>query len=152
MTESTGNNSGTLREFTITRVFDASRELIWDAFTDPTQLIRFFGPEGTSVPLESVTIDPQEGGTFALTMVMDDGSAEFGMNAVYKELVEPERMVFQTEGGITGTIELNDLGNGKTEFKWTTNAVMSDELLEHAQKGTNSTIDLLGRHLESIQV
>ena len=147
----TENPTGTEQDFTITRVFDASPELIWSALTDPEQLIRFWGPEGTSVPLESITLEPRQGGVFRLIMVLNDGGTEFPMNAVYREFVEPERMVFETAGGITGTIELTDLGDGKTEFRWTTRSVFDEEFLRNAKIGTNSAADQLGAHLAAIQ-
>ncbi|HEV7917977.1 MAG TPA: SRPBCC domain-containing protein [Solirubrobacterales bacterium] len=151
MPDQTETAQGTLRDFTITRVFDAPRELIWNALTDPEQLTHFFGPEGTRVPLESITVEPRQGGAFRLTMLIGDDETEHGMNATYKEFIEPERMVFETAGGITGTIELTDLGNGKTEFKWTTRAVLDDDFLTDAKAGTNSTIDQLEAHLAAIQ-
>ena len=152
MPDLTENPSATEQDFTITRVFDASRELIWSALTDPEQLIRFWGPEGTHVPIGSVTVEPRQGGVFRVTMVLDDGGTEFPMNAVYREFVEPERMVFETAGGITGTIELTDLGDGKkTEFRWTTRSVFDEEFLRNAKIGTNSAADQLGAHLAAIQ-
>jgi uncharacterized protein YndB with AHSA1/START domain len=151
MPDPTENPAATEQDFTITRVFDAPRELIWSALTDPEQLIRFWGPEGTHVPIESVTVEPRQGGVFRVTMVLDDGGTEYPMNAVYKEFVEPQRMVFETAGGITGTIELADLGDGKTEFSWTTRSVFDEELLRNAKIGTNSAADQLGAHLAAIQ-
>lgn len=151
MANQTDSPAGTAQDFTITRVFDASRELIWSALTDPEQVVRFWGPEGTTVPIESVSIEPQQGGVFRLTMVLIHDGTEFPMNAVYKEFIEPERMVFETAGGITGTIELTDLGDGRTEFKWTTRAVFDEEFLENAKIGTNSAADQLGAHLTAIQ-
>ena len=151
MPNRTEDPTATEQDFTITRVFDASRELIWSALTDPEQLIRFWGPEGTSVPIESITVEPRQGGVFRLTMVLNDGGTEFPMDATYREFVEPERMVFETDGGITGTIELTDLGDGKTEFRWTTRAILDEELLKNAKIGTNSAADQLGAHLAAIQ-
>ena len=151
MPDRTKDPAATEQDFTITRVFDASRELIWSALTDPEQLVRFWGPEGTSVPIESITVEPRQGGVFRLTMVLNDGGTEFPMNATYREFVEPERMVFETAGGITGTIELTDLGDGKTEFRWTTRALFDEEFLENAKTGTNSAADQLGAHLAAIQ-
>jgi len=60
-------------------------------------------------------------------------------------------MVFETGGGITGSIELTDLGDGKTELKWTTRAAFDEELLGKAKIGTNSAADQLGEHLAAIQ-
>lgn len=151
MPDQTDSSATAVQDFTITRVFDAPRELIWSALTDPEQLIRFWGPEGTSVPIESITVEPRQGGVFRLTMVLNDGGTEFPMNATYREFVEPELMVFETAGGITGTIELTDLGAGKTEFRWTTRATFDEELLKNAKIGTNSAVDQLGAHLAAIQ-
>lgn len=149
-----GGTDSTLpvRDFTITREYDAPRELIWGALTDPEQLAKFWGPVGTTVPVESVTIEPRQGGAFRATMVLVEGGTEFPMDAIYREFVEPERMVFETAGAITGTIELTDLGNSRTEFRWTTSAAFDDELLENAKIGTNSAADQLGAHLAAIQV
>src|SRR3954452_6285649 len=112
MPDLTENPAATEQDFPVTRVFDAPRELIWSALTDPEQLIRFWGPQGTHVPIESVTVEPRQGGVFRVTMVLDGTGTEYPMNAVYKEFDEPQRMVFETAGGITGTIELADLGDG----------------------------------------
>jgi uncharacterized protein YndB with AHSA1/START domain len=143
MSNQTDNSAKEVQEFTISRVFAAPRELIWSALTDPEQLVNFWGPVGTT--------DPRQGGAFELTMVVTGDGTEHAMNAVYREFVEPERMVFETAGGITGTIELADLGDGTTEFKWTTRAEMDAELLKNATIGTNSAADQLGEHLTAIQ-
>lgn len=146
----TNETEAVAKEFTVTREFDAPRELVWSALTDPKQLVRFWGPIGTHVPLESISVDPQQGGRFELTMVLDSDGTEFGMDATYLEFTEPERMVFETKGGIVGTIELKDLGDGRTAFSWTTAADFDGELLENAKRGTNSAADQLGAHLEAI--
>ena len=81
------------REFTITRVFDAPRELVWKAWTDPEHVARWFGPRGYSTPQSTVTMDVRPGGTFefttadvddAATLVVYESSAEDGsrMNEV----------------------------------------------------------------------
>jgi uncharacterized protein YndB with AHSA1/START domain len=151
MPDSTDSQARLVQDFTITRVLDATRELVWSALTDPEQLVQFWGPDGTTIPIESVTIEPHEGGAFRATMMFLDGSAVFPMNAVYKEFVEPERMVFETASGITGTIDLIDLGEGKTELRWTTRAAFDEQLLENAKTGTNSSADQLAAHLAAIQ-
>ena len=46
----------------ITRIFDAPRELVYQAFTDPDQLAQWFGPVGCSVPRDSIEIDARPGG------------------------------------------------------------------------------------------
>ena len=59
------------QELHIERVFDAPRELVWKAFTDPDEMAQWFGPVGYHVPRESVEIDLRVGGRQTLTMVPD---------------------------------------------------------------------------------
>jgi len=46
-------------ELTITRIFDAPRELVFRCMTEPEHLTHFWGPTGVSTPLDRITIDPQ---------------------------------------------------------------------------------------------
>jgi len=59
-------------ELVITRIFDAPRELVYQAFVDPDQLAAWFGPVGYTVPRESVDIDARVGGHQRFVMVSDD--------------------------------------------------------------------------------
>lgn len=79
----------------IERVFDAPRELVWKAFTDPDEIAQWFGPVGYSVPRESVKFDLRVGGSQSFTMVPDDPSwPEAGENTgTITELVEGELLV-----------------------------------------------------------
>jgi uncharacterized protein YndB with AHSA1/START domain len=54
------------RELVITRVFDAPRELVFDAFTDPKRLMKWWGPRGCTVI--SCEADPRPGGTWSISM------------------------------------------------------------------------------------
>jgi uncharacterized protein YndB with AHSA1/START domain len=90
-------NTGTLqvttpsdREIVMTRVFDAPRSMVYDAFTRPELLKRWFGPRGWS--LEVCEIDLRVGGKWRFVLRGPDG-AEMGMSGVYRELVPPERSV-----------------------------------------------------------
>ena len=82
-------------ELHIERVFDAPREMVWKAFTDPDQLSRWFGPVGYSVPRETVDIDLRVGGHQRFTMVPDDPSYPPGgpSEGIFEEIVENELLV-----------------------------------------------------------
>jgi uncharacterized protein YndB with AHSA1/START domain len=82
-----------LVELVITRVFDAPRELVYRAFTDPDQLAQWFGPVGFSVPRQTVDIDARVGGHQRFTMVSDDGQMTSPVNATFTEVVENELLV-----------------------------------------------------------
>jgi uncharacterized protein YndB with AHSA1/START domain len=90
-------NTGTLqvttpsdREIVLTRVFDAPRELVFDAFSKPELLKRWFGPRGWSLAV--CQVDLRVGGGFRFVLRGPDGK-ELGMRGVYREIVRPERSV-----------------------------------------------------------
>src|SRR6266566_3204358 len=90
-------NTGTLkvslpteREVVMTRVFDAPRRLVFDAFSKPELLKRWFGPRGWSLVV--CEVDLKVGGGFRFVLRGPDGE-EMGMRGVYREIVPPERSV-----------------------------------------------------------
>lgn len=90
-------NTGTLqvttpseREIVLTRVFDASRRMVFEAFSRPDLLKRWFGPRGWS--LDVCDVDFRVGGGFRFVLRGPDGS-QMGMRGTYREIVAPERTV-----------------------------------------------------------
>jgi uncharacterized protein YndB with AHSA1/START domain len=103
-------------EVTITRVYEAPRELVFRAMIEPEQFVQFWGPTGTHVPIESVVIEPWAGGRFESTMVADDGSGEFPLKGVFVEVVEPERLTFrEPQSGVVSASTFTELDGGRTE-------------------------------------
>ena len=101
-------------EFIISRVVDAPRDLVWRAFTEPEHLAAFWGGPGTTVPVESITMEVRPGGGFELKMVTPDGT-EFPNRGEYVEVDKPSRIVFtEPDTGITATITFAEV-EGKTE-------------------------------------
>jgi uncharacterized protein YndB with AHSA1/START domain len=91
------------RDFVISRVFDAPRELVWKAFTDPEHMKNWWGPKGFTVRFAKMDFRP--GGTYHYCMTSPDGHDMWG-KFVYREIVAPERIVlvnsFSDEsGGLT---------------------------------------------------
>ena len=105
-------------EFTYRRVHRASRELLFDCLTRPEHLTRFWGPDGTTTPVDGITVDLRPGGVFETVMVNDADGTSYTMRAVYQEVRRPERLVWteaEVEGGMTTTIPFAVLGGGRTE-------------------------------------
>lgn len=75
----------------LTRMFDAPRELVWKAWTDPKHLMQWFGPHGFTNPVCEVDMRP--GGVWRHVMRGPDGT-DYPMIAVFREVVVPERLVF----------------------------------------------------------
>ncbi|BDZ46811.1 SRPBCC family protein [Naasia aerilata] len=62
------------RDVYITRAFAAPRDVVWRFFTEPELISRWFGPRDFRVPAETVKVEPEVGGAYALTMVgIEDG-------------------------------------------------------------------------------
>jgi len=76
------------RDVYITRSFQAPIDVVWKFWTQPELLAQWFGPSGISVPVESVKVDAQEGGSWNLTMKDDAG--EYPITATITRLVEHE--------------------------------------------------------------
>jgi uncharacterized protein YndB with AHSA1/START domain len=85
------------RPITITRVFDAPRELVFKAWTDPGQVAAWFGPAGVETPRETVEIEPRVGGRFHLRMVRPGTGMEYRLRYEIVELIEPELLVLKSE-------------------------------------------------------
>jgi uncharacterized protein YndB with AHSA1/START domain len=92
---------------TLTRVFDAPRELVWRAWTDPKQMAQWFGPRGFSATCE---LDVRVGGALRIVMHGCDGN-DYPMKGVFREVVAPERLVFSN---IAVDQEGNHLLKGET--------------------------------------
>jgi uncharacterized protein YndB with AHSA1/START domain len=78
-------------EVVLTRVIDAPRELVFDAWTDPEHMAQWWGPRGYSVP--ACELDPRPGGVLSLVMRDSDGN-DSRVHGTYREVVRPERLVF----------------------------------------------------------
>jgi uncharacterized protein YndB with AHSA1/START domain len=80
----------TAREIVMTRVFDAPRSFVFDAFTKPELLRRWFGPRGWSLVV--CEVDLKVGGAWRFVLRGPDGK-EMGMRGVYREIAAPDRSV-----------------------------------------------------------
>jgi uncharacterized protein YndB with AHSA1/START domain len=85
------------QEVAITRLFDAPREQVFRAWTDPDQVAAWYGPEHLDTPRERIRIDLRVGGRYELTMVQRDGGREFPIGYEIVELVEPELIVMRSD-------------------------------------------------------
>jgi uncharacterized protein YndB with AHSA1/START domain len=79
------------QELIIKRVFDAPREIVFKAWTDPKHLAQWWGPNGFTNPV--CELDVQPGGAIRIDMRGPDGTI-YPMTGAYQEIIEPERLVF----------------------------------------------------------
>ncbi len=105
MTSQTNAATATVeREFTIERVFNAPRDLVWKAWSEPERLAQWWGPKGCKIEVRKLEFKP--GGIFHYGMLMPNGQATWWGRFAYREIEKPARIVFVNSfsdeaGGIT---------------------------------------------------
>jgi len=143
----------TTYELAISRVFDAPRELVYQAFVDPDQLAQWFGPVGFTVPRETVAIDARVGGYQRFVMISaDDPSLRSPIDATFTEVIENELLVGEQEVlGIPGfegvakmtlRLEFHDEPGGKTRLELR-QGPYTQRLEADAREGWNSSFSKL---------
>lgn len=106
------------RTVLISRTFEAPREQVFRAWTEPEEIARWYGPDHMEAPRERINVDLRLGGRWELTMVRRDGGGEFSIGYEIVELSPPELLVLRSDpmpemGMDEGTvvrIELHDHG------------------------------------------
>jgi uncharacterized protein YndB with AHSA1/START domain len=138
---------------TITRVFDAPRERVWREWTEPEPFADWFGGSESEVPASSVSMDVRPGGSWRLTMFAGPERREIRWKGEYREVVEPERLVF-TVSDQPGedayelvTVVLTDLGEGRTEMLFQQHGSLPPEVYERAGAGWSSFFDRVAERL-----
>ncbi len=87
----TKNTVNEIERMVVTRVFDAPRELVWKAWTDPKYVMQWWGPKGFTSPV--CKMDFRVGGKFLCCMRSPDGQ-EFWNGGEYLEIVLHEKIVY----------------------------------------------------------
>ena len=84
------------RSIITTRVYDAPRELVWTAWTDPEHLAQWWGPDGFSTTTSAYDLRP--GGVWRFVMHGPDGR-DYQNRITFDEIVKPERITYHHGGG-----------------------------------------------------
>jgi uncharacterized protein YndB with AHSA1/START domain len=87
------------REIVISRLFDAPRKMVWEAWTDPKQVALWWGPKGFSTTIERMDVRP--GGVWKQVLHGPDGT-DYPNESVFVEVVPYERLVYTLSGGRKG--------------------------------------------------
>jgi uncharacterized protein YndB with AHSA1/START domain len=145
------------KEVTITRLFDAPRELVFKNWTDSKQVAKWWGPGGFTTPVCELDVRP--GGAIRIDMCGPDGVVHPG-KGIFHEVVEPERLVFTTSTfeDAEGHPQLEVLTTvtfveheGKTELTLHTVVVKSTSAVDAAEalmeEGWSQSLDRLAEHL-----
>jgi uncharacterized protein YndB with AHSA1/START domain len=124
--------------FTMSRVFDAPRELVWKACTDPDLIPQWWGPRYLTTTVDKMEL--KVGGVWRYIQKDAEGN-EYAFNGVYKVIEPPERLAYTFEfepmaGHIsTDTITLEELPDGKTKITTRTTFDTIEDLEGMLQSG-----------------
>ena len=130
-------DTGTLvaPELVITRVFNAPRELVFRAWTDPDHIRKWFGPKDH--PATRMAMDVRPGGRWRGCLRSTETGNDLWLGGVYREIAPPERLVFTfAEQG------------AKTLMTFRQTPFRSTGELDGHRGGWTSSFDRLGDHLE----
>lgn len=124
--------------FTMSRVFDTPRELVWKVCSDPELIPKWWGPRYLTTTVDKMEL--KVGGVWRYIQKDAEGN-EYAFNGVYKEVLPPERMVYTFEfepmaGHVsTDTITLEELPDGKTKITTRTTFETIEDLEGMLQSG-----------------
>jgi len=143
------------QDLVLTRIFDAPREIVFRAWTDPKHLAEWFGPHGFTNPVCEVDLRP--GGEWRHVMRGPDGN-DYPMTAIFQEVVRPERLVFVTYVPdkekslfeILNTVTFNDQA-GKTKLTLEAKVLKSTPeaapMLAGMEEGWSQSLERLTKYL-----
>jgi uncharacterized protein YndB with AHSA1/START domain len=146
----------TAQGITITRVFDAPRELVWKAWTEPARFAQWFGGRDSTIPLETASMDVRPGGSWSVIMIAGPDRVEIPFSGEYREVLEPERLVLTLKDPSDPsnpnvevmTVTFTDLGGGKTRMVFNqSGGNLSEEEYGRAAKGWGTFLERLAEHL-----
>lgn len=143
--------TGTGPQFTLTRVVDAPRAVVWRLWTDPAELTHWLHPRGMRTPRESISVDLRPGGRYAYTMVREDGTGGSPTGGVYLDVAEPERLVFTWgdpgAADDAGVIEVTLTERGdRTEVSLTVRGIAGHPGDGNVHDGWAEALDILAEH------
>jgi uncharacterized protein YndB with AHSA1/START domain len=131
-----------------TRVFDAPRNLVFSCMVGPEHLTHFWGPIGTSTPLDTISVDARPGGAFATVMVNDSDGNTYPTSAHYVEVSPPERLSWTEDAsGMTVVLTFTDLGDDRTQVDIEQTHVPARMMDPAAQAGFLTSLDRFAAHL-----
>lgn len=153
-----GQTSPAGREIVITRVFDAPRDMVWDAWTDAGQIVKWWGPHGFTLTIDEMDVRP--GGVWKSTMRGPDG-AQYLNDCVFTEVARPRLIAYRLiaggkrGGGVQEPMDASwtfEAQGDKTKVTlrmlFRTPAALERFVLEYkAVEGGNETLERLRRYL-----
>ena len=165
MAQSKGNDA---ERMTITRVFDAPRELVWKAWTDPAYASQWWGPKGFTTPV--CKMDFRVGGKYLFCMRSPDGQDHWTAGE-YHEIVPQQKIVssmyfsdadgnkvdpaslgieHEADDDVYDVVTFEDIGNGQTKLTLIGNETMENAKESGQVEGWNQILDKVAAVVETL--
>lgn len=143
------------RILTLTRILNAPREMVFKAWTDPKQLMQWWGP--AHHPARQIDMDVRSGGNWRNCLRSVADGSDLWHHGTFREVVEPSLLVFtfaweqEGERGIENlvTITFEDLGGGKTKLTLHQSPFQSDAERDGHGEGWSSSFGRLAEFVEA---
>lgn len=142
------------RQIVVTRVFDAPRALVFEAWTKAEHVAHWWDPSG--VPLAVCEIDLRPDGAFRWVNRSPDGGEGHAFSGVYREIVPPERIAFSSPSSLkqVSTLVFTEEGK-KTKLTITMECASREEreamLRMRVDAGTAQTLQNLAAYLPTMR-
>jgi uncharacterized protein YndB with AHSA1/START domain len=136
-------------ELEFVRTYNAPRQLVWDAWTDPDQIAQWWGPRGISTPRESIELDLRPGGRMRFDMVDDATGQRYPNSGTVIDVDPPARIVWSDDGFPDGsgkgtaTVTLTEVDEKTTTLRVHIEADFSETIRAGAEAGWGSQLDKL---------
>lgn len=140
-------------ELEFLRTFDAPRQVVWEAWTDPDQIARWWGPHGIRTPRETIELELRPGGRVRLEMVDVATGARYPSSGTILEVTPPARLVWSDDGFADGTgkstttVTLTAVDEQTTMLHLHVVADFTDIVRAGAEDGWSSQLDKLAEHV-----
>jgi uncharacterized protein YndB with AHSA1/START domain len=133
-------------ELELFRTFAAPLQVVWDAWTDPEQIAKWWGPRRCRTLRDSIELDLRPGGRIAMTMVDDSTGESWASSGTFLHVDPPSKLVWVDEkivygsGTATTTLTLTEDDDANTVLRI---HVVAEHVAEEAKVGWASTFDRL---------
>jgi uncharacterized protein YndB with AHSA1/START domain len=141
----------TANELVYTRVVAAPRELVFQCMTEPSHLAHFWGPRGTTTPVDGIAIELRPGGVFETVMVNDVDGSQYTMTAQYLTVRPPELLVWvDSRTGVTTSTTFTSLEDARTEVEIRQRNVPADFQTPENRAGFATSLDRFVDYLAAL--
>lgn len=137
-------------ELVYTRTVSGPKPFVFACLTEPRHLSAFWGPAGTTTPLDGIIVEPRPGGRFETLIVNSTDGSTHHMRAVFDEVDAPHNLSWtESDSGMSTTMTFTDAGADRTQIRIHQRRVPDAMRGPDEQNGFQSSLDRFERYLRT---